>query len=49
MHIAYFPYFQEIQEMQMYCIGLLEMGASCRPCLRINEDTIQYNTIRAYK
>jgi len=21
------------------------MGASCHPCLRINEDTIQYNTI----
>src|SRR6218665_2533123 len=23
------------------------MGASCHPCLRINEDTIQYNTIHA--
>src|SRR6218665_3498494 len=21
------------------------MGASCHPCLRINEDTIQYNTV----
>src|SRR6218665_2628098 len=25
------------------------MGASCHPCLRINEDTIQYNTILTYK
>jgi len=44
----YFYFYYDVSTLN-FCINalhrLIVIGASCHPCLRINEDTIQYNTI----